>query len=387
MKPVLLAALLATGVALSGCSTMSETWDKWNPFSSNGVKATELKPIQTTADVRVRWKMDIGKAGAYAFSPAVAGNSVYVAAADGSLARIESDGAIAWRVNAGQPLSAGVGSDGRLVVVGTAKGDVLAFSAADGKLQWQARVSSEVLAAPAVDDDGVAVKSGDNRVFLFDRKDGSRRWFYQRSTPPLSLRGFAGPVFAERLLFVGFPGGKIVALELKNGAPIWEGTVSLPKGATELDRVADVVSSPVVDGRQICAAAYQGKVSCFELGQTGQLLWGREISSAAGLAVDSRNLYITDEKGVIHALDRSSGSSVWKQDKLLNRRVSAPVVRRTLVALGDLAGVVHFLRRDDGEFAARVNTDGTPIRTAPVIFGTTYLVQTSGGSVQAIEAQ
>jgi len=386
MKRMILALLVLAGTALAGCSTLSETWDKWNPLSSSGPKATELKPIQTTAEARVRWKAEIGKAGAYVFTPAVAGSSVYVAAADGSVARID-DGAMIWRINAGQPLSAGVGSDGKLVVVGTAKGDVLAFSAADGKPLWQSRVSSEVLAAPAVDDDGVAVKSGDNRVFLLERKDGVRRWFYQRATPSLALRGFAGPVFAERLLFVGFPAGKIVALDLKNGAPVWEGTVSLPKGATELDRVADVVSSPVIDGRQICAAAYQGRVSCFELGQTGQLLWGRDISSAAGLVVDGRYLYITDEKGVVHALDRSSGSSVWKQDKLLNRRVSAPAVRRQYVALGDLAGVVHILRRDDGEFAARINTDGTAIRTSPVLMGTAFIVQTSGGSVQAIEAQ
>ncbi|MGE5386945.1 MAG: outer membrane protein assembly factor BamB [Betaproteobacteria bacterium] len=385
-RPLLL-LVLAVGAMLAGCSTISDSFDKLNPFAGkSGPKAAQLKPIQASADVKVRWSVNIGQSKDYIFAPAIVGSSVYVAAADGSIARID-DGAVAWRIKAGQPLSAGVGSDGKLVVVGTAKGDVLAFSAMDGKPLWQVKVTSEVLAPPSVGDDGVAVRSGDNRVFLLDAKDGARKWFYQRTTPPLSLRSFAGPVFADQYLFSGFPAGKLVALDLRNGAPVWEGTVALPKGATELDRVADIVSLPVIDGRQVCAVAFQGRVACFDLGQGGQLLWARDISSATGVAIEGRYLFVSDEKGNVHALDRSSGGSVWKQDKLLNRKLSAPAVRRNLIAVGDFEGIVHLLRREDGEFAARVRTDGTAIRTPPQVAGTAFIVQTSGGAVLAIEAQ
>lgn len=377
---------LAVVLGLAGCSTISDTVSSLNPFASSGPKMAELTPIKTTADVRARWTVDAGKAGNYVFAPAVIGNAVYIAGSDGGVARIE-DGKAVWRISAGQPLSAGVGSDGRTVVVGTPKGDVLAFAAADGKSLWQAKVSSEVLAAPAVGDSGVAVRSGDNRVFLFDANDGKRKWVYQRATPPLSLRNTAAPVFADKYLFVGSPGGKLVALSVQNGAPVWEGAVALPKGTTELDRVADIVSPPVIDGRQVCAVAYQGRVACFDLGQGGSLIWARDFSSAAGIAMDSRYLFVTDDKGAVHALDRNSGASLWKQDKLLNRRVSAPVVRRDLVMVADAQGIAHFLNRDDGAFVARLNTDGKPVVTPPQIAGTAFLVQTAGGSVVAIDAQ
>jgi outer membrane protein assembly factor BamB len=272
-------------------------------------------------------------------------------------------------------------------VVGTQKGDVLAFSTDDGKLVWQAKVSSEVLAAPTVGEKGVAVKSGDNQVFLFDTIDGGRKWVYQRSTPPLSVRSAGSPVFADQYLFVGFPGGKLVALALQNGAPVWEGAVGLPKGATELDRVADVVAPPAIDGAQICSVAFQGRVACFDMGQGGTMIWSRELSSAVGLALDGRYLFVTDDKGAVHALDRLSGSSLWKQDKLLNRRVSGPVVSRNLIAVADAEGIVHFLSREDGSFAARIKTDGTPVRTPVQLFGSGFLVQTSGGNVNLIEAQ
>jgi outer membrane protein assembly factor BamB len=382
----LIPLLAAAGLLLNGCATVSDAVDSINPFTSSGPKMAPLKPITPTAEVRTQWSASAGKAGDYIFTPAVVGNAVYVAGRDGAVNKIE-DGKTIWKINAGQPLSAGVGANGRLVVVATSKGDVLAFAADDGKPVWQAKASSEVLAAPTVGDDGVAVKSGDNRIFLFDSSDGGRKWVYQRSTPTLSIRSAGAPIFADRFVFVGFPGGKLVALSLQNGAPVWEGAVALPKGATELDRVADIVAPPVVDGRQICAVAFQGRVACFDMGQGGAMIWSRDISSAAGLALDGRYLFVTDEKGAVHALDRLSGSSLWKQDKLLNRRVSGPAVRRGLVAVADAEGMVHFLSREDGSFAARQKTDGTPVRTPVQLLGSSFLVQTSGGNVSAIEAQ
>lgn len=387
MTRQLLAALFAaTGFVLAGCATVSDAIDTVNPFSSSAPKMAPLPPLVTTADVRTAWSVGVGKAGDYSFSPAVVGNTVYVAARDGVITSLEA-GKVVWKINAGQPLSAGVGANHRMVVVATSKGDVLAFSAEDGKALWQAKVSSEVLAAPVVGDDGIAVKSGDNRIHLLDAGDGGKKWVYQRSTPPLSVRGAGTPIFADRYVFVGYPGGKLVALSVQNGAPVWEGAVALPKGATELDRVADIVASPVVDGRQICAVAFQGRVACFDMGQGGSMTWSRDVSSVAGLAMDNSYVFVSDDKGVIYALDRQSGSSLWKQDKLKGRRLTAPVVKRGLVAVADAEGVVHFLSREDGSFAARQKTDGTPVRAPLQMLGSALLVQTSGGYVGAIEAQ
>ncbi len=386
MTRPLLALLAAAGLVLGGCSTVSKTVDAMNPFASTGPKMTPLQPLTGSADIRTLWSTGIGKSGDYVFVPAVVDGAVYVAGRDGTLSKL-ADGKTVWKISAGQTLSGGVGASERLVVVGTPKGEVLAYSADDGRPLWQARVSSEVLAAPTVGDDGVAVRAGDNRVFLLDAGDGGRKWVYQRSTPALAIRGAGSPIFAERYVFVGFPGGKLVALAANNGAPVWEGTVALPKGATELDRVADIVAAPVVDGRQICAVAFQGRVACFDLGQAGNMVWSRDISSSVGLALDGRYLFVTDDSGVVYGLDRLSGSSLWKQDKLKNRRVTAPTVRRGLVAVADGEGIVHYLSREDGSFVARQKTDGSPVKASLKPLGSGLVVQTTGGTVAAIEAQ
>lgn len=368
---------------MAGCSSV----EKLNPFSSSSpkVKPTELSNIQPTAELRSLWQASAGTAGEYVFLPAVVGDSVYAGARDGNLVRLDGGRQI-WRVSAGQVISGGVGSDGKVVVVGTPKGEVLAFDAATGREAWKARVSSEVLAAPAVADGLVVVRSGDSRIFGFDAADGKRRWVYQRSAPALALRSSVGVLLAGKFTLAGFPAGKLVAIANNNGASVWEVTVALPKGATELERVADVTSSPVISGNTICAAAFQGRVACFE-SSSGNTLWSREMSSSVGLDIDSSHVYVTDDAGAVHCLDRNTGASVWKQDKLGQRAVSKPLAIANHVAIADYQGYVHLLRRDDGAFAARIATDGSAVRGEPVRLGGALLVQTANGGLHALEVR
>ena len=379
MKRCLLA--LSAALALAGCSTIESI----NPFASNGPKMAVLQPINTSAEARVIWRESVGKSGLYAFAPAVVGASVYAASNNGTVMRVD-DGQQVWKINAGQPLSGGVGADAKMVVVGSPKGDLLAFSSADGTLLWKARATSEILSPPALGEGIVVVRSGDNRLAAFDAQDGKRKWIYQRQAPSLSLRVTAAPIVEGKFVFAGFPGGKLIAVSSANGAALWDGTVALPKGTTELDRVADITSVPVISGRTICAVAFQGRVACFDLG-SGNLIWAREMSSAVGLAIDARYLYVSDDKGSVHALDMASGASLWKQDKLSNRRLTAPLPRRGLIAVADAQGIVHFLSRDDGSFVARLPTDGSPVVAPLQVLGSSLLVQTSNGGVYAIEAQ
>jgi outer membrane protein assembly factor BamB len=188
-------------------------------------------------------------------------------------------------------------------------------------------------------------------------------------------------------VIAGFPGGRLVAISTANGGPAWDGIVALPKGTTELERVADVTSAPVVDDVRACAVAYQGRVACFDVVR-GSAIWGRDISSYSGMAADTRNLYVTDDKSAVAALDKSTGASVWKQDRLAGRGVSRPLALGRYVIVGDYQGYVHFLSREDGSFAGRIATDGSQIAAAPVVLDlSTFLVQTRNGGVFAISVQ
>jgi outer membrane protein assembly factor BamB len=362
---------------VGGCSSL-------NPFASAPRNPpAALVEFKTTLNVRSAWSTGIGAAGVFTFSPALANGALFAAAADGTVTRLDpANGHQVWRVNADMRLTAGVGSDGQTVAVAGEKGAVLAFDG-DGKLRWKAQTSSEILAAPAVGQGLVIVRSMDNRIVAFDAESGARRWTVQRTAPALTLRTASGIVIAGPTAFVGLPGGRLLALAMSNGGPRWEISVGDPKGATELERIADISGAPVVIGRDVCAVSYQGKVGCFDVG-SGAARWAKELSSDVGLGADERFIFAADEHGSVAAFARDGGASVWRNKQLANRRLSAPVSFGRAVAVGDLQGFVHFLSREDGAFLARVGTDGSPIIATPLVTDTQVIFQTQSGTVVAL---
>lgn len=376
-------------LSLAGCAGFGESISTGFGLWGGGDKTEKPAPlvqISPSVALRTQWQASVGAAGNYIFTPAVAAGSVYAAGYDGKLARFDAaSGQQQWRIETGKKLSAGVGVGEGLVMVATRKGEVLAYDL-DGKALWQARVSSEVLSAPQAADGMVVVRAADGQIFGLDAHDGKRKWVYQRALPALAIRSHAGVVVSRGAVFAGYAGGKLVAISLANGVLGWEASVAQPRGATELERIADVTSLPVLDGSLVCAVAYQGRVACFEV-LNGNLAWAREMSSISGLASGQSNVYVSDARGAVHALDKNSGASIWKQDKLLHRRLSAPVVLDKHVAVADLEGYVHVLAREDGSFAARAATDGSAVGADPQLVGRNVLVQTRNGGLFSLAVQ
>ena len=369
-----LAALALAALALSGCAGRS-----------SGPKPSELEDLPGAKPVRLLWSASVGDAERYIFSPALVGDAIYTASREGTVARLSAaDGREAWSVTPGRQFSAGAGADARTVAVATEEGEVIALDADKGTVRWRARVSSEVLAAPAVGAGLVLVRSIDSRVFAFDEQDGKRRWVYQRAASSLMVRSPAGITLLGDTAFAGFSGGKLAALALSNGGLRWEATVAVPKGATELERVTDIVGDPAVQGREVCAVAYQGRVACYEA-SSGRQTWARDMSSLTGVSLDARYAYVSDARGAVHALDRTNGRSIWKQDKLFLRQLSLPVPSDNVIAVGDFEGYVHFLARDSGAFVARYATGRGAIRAAPVVMpSAAVLVETVDGGLFAL---
>ena len=378
--------LVGVGVLalMTGCSTLNSL----NPFASEkkGDQPAKLVELKGSMAVRTAWKLDIGKARGYTFSPALTGNTVVVAGADGAIARVEAEsGKQLWRIKAGEDLSAGVGTDGNLIVVGADKGQLLAFDM-DGKALWKTQLSSEILSAPVVSQGVVVARSIDNRIVGIDAANGNKKWTVQKVAPPLTLRNAPGMIVAGGDVIVAQPGGKLSSLILATGAPRWDVEVGVSRGATELERVTDIGGAPVLFENEVCAVSYQGRVGCFDL-VTGSAKWTRDLSSDAGVAVDQLYVFAPDDKGALHAFTRDTGSSSWKNDKLAFRRLSTPLSYGRAVAVGDFEGYVHFLSREDGSFLARAATDGSPIMGTPLVAGTNLIFQTQNGTVTAIAVE
>jgi outer membrane protein assembly factor BamB len=384
------AACVLLALLVTGCATVKDTVTGWYDrlFSSSeaGAKPGPLPKFKTSAKVLSLWQAQVGEPKGYIYAPAFDGGSLYAGGENGRIVSFDSEsGKAQWRLDFKRKISAAVGSGDGLVLMASGSGEVLAYDT-DGQPRWSASIGSEVLAPPQAVDGIVVARAADGKIFGLDSETGQRKWVYQRATPALMVRSNAGVTLYRGAVFAGFPGGKLIALNLASGAFGWEATVAQPRGATEVERVTDVTSNPVVDDRRVCAAAFQGRVACFDI-LRGTLLWAKEISSISGLSMDARNVYVTDDKSVVIAYDKDTGREVWKQNKLRLWRLTAPLVYGDHLVLGGAQGYVHFLNRSNGALAARVTTDGSTIATPPIALDEGLLVQTRKGSLYALSVR
>lgn len=382
-EKIVMTALLGAGLA--GCGTVGG----WFGFGAEApkVKPAELVEFKPSATLDRAWEIAVGTGRPYVLSPGGDGQAIFAAGKDGRIVRVDlTSGREAWRIETGKTISAGVGVGSGLVVVGTPKGEVLAYQASDGRPAWSATVGGEILSSPAVGEAGVAARTLDGRVFLFNAKDGKKIWTSGKTLPSLVLREVGELLITSRAVYAGYPGGKLQALSLVNGAPLWEATVAQVRGSTEIERIADVAGPLVADERVVCGVAYQGRLSCFDQAN-GNPVWSREFSGLSGVVQDEAMLYATDASDTVQAFDKQRGSGVWKQAALANRKVSAPLPTGRFVAVADGMGFVHLLLSSNGAFAARAGTDGSPIVGRMLALDGGFIVQTANGGLFAFKIQ
>jgi outer membrane protein assembly factor BamB len=377
------ATLLA--LTLGGCGTVGGWFGMGE--TSTKVKPSPLAEFKATASLTRAWEVGVGPSRPYVFSPGGDGQSVFAAGKDGRIVRIDlSSGREVWRIETGKPLSAGVGVGDGLVLAGTPKGEVLAFQVADGKLAWSAMLGGEILSTPVVMAGRVAVRTIEGRVTLLNTRDGKKQWSAGRTLPSLVLRDASDLLLTDKAVFVGYPGGKLLALSLANGAAVWEANVAQPRGATEIERIADVTGTLIADERMVCGVAYQGRLSCFDQAN-GNPVWSREFSGLTGVAQDSNALYAVDVKDSLQAFDKQRGSATWKHAALGNRQLTTPLPLGRFVALADIEGMLHLFQSDNGAYAARAATDGSPVTGRLLPLSNGLVVQTANGAVQAFKIQ
>ena len=390
MKKLLSLFVLSSLLLVSACSTIGEMKSDLSDkiFGREVADAPEpLTEIKETVASKVLWQAKVGNADDAEFTPVIEAGYAYATSVDGDLLKLDAtNGSQLWRVKVGEKVSGGVGVGGSLVMVGTQKGMVYAYDIS-GKLQWKSKLSSEVLSAPKYFDGLVIVRTGDSRIFGINANDGSRKWVYDRVTPALTLRSSAGVVVDGGVVYAGFAGGKLAAVRADNGKMLWDASVAQPKGVTEIERIADITSLPVVDGPLIYVVAYQGKIAAFDRA-TGRVVWNRDISSLSGLSAEDARIFVSHAMGSVYALDYSTGKTFWRQAALKNRHLTAPVPMGSLVAVGDLEGYVHFLSREDGAIASRIKTDNSAILPQMVLINSnTVLAQTRDGGIFAIQVK
>ncbi len=360
---------------------------------SNLDQPAELQPFSSHYYLDVTWLASTGKGvgDQYLFlEPLILKDTVITTSRDGVINVINRHtGVFVKDLDLDATISAGVGGDDKLWLVASRNAYVIAVDARSFKEKWRSRVSSEVLAKPVIYQNTVLVRTIDGKVTSLDKTSGKIRWQYEHSIPNLTLRGNSELVISRGRIIVGLADGREIALSPDTGKVLWDIALAVPKGSSEIQRLVDIDGSAELYGRILYAASYQGRVVAIDV-EHGRILWARDFSSQTGVTVDAKAVYSTDQNGIIWALDRFSGETLWKQTKLLHRRETRPTIIGNYLAVGDFEGYVHLLSKADGHFIARYQLGqydqpgwqyATGIIVPPIVFNEKKLLVVSRGGM------
>ena len=400
----ILVCLFAT-VLISSCGTWKQLTTRDDAEKETKVdKPLTLARITPEASIRVHWRRNVGRGIGRKFielSPAIDEGVVYAGDAYGFVVAVaQESGRFQWMTRIGRPLSKGfmnvmdrsdpafvtgglgVGAD--MIYVGTARGEVVALAASDGEEQWRVVLTSEILSPPIASRDAVYAQTSDGNLFALALEDGSQKWVFHTQNPLVTLRGTSSPVVSSGIVYAGFATGVLSAIDSTSGELLWEQTVSLPTGTSDLERMVDVDGRPLVEQGAVVASTHQGATTAIRRSD-GQPLWQAEVASTKSLQSGYGLVFaVTDDDEVV-GIEQRDGTIAWRQEGLLRRQLTNPLAFSNYIFVGDYQGFVHVIAQSDGRFIARRRVDSAAIQPTMVqADGVVYLL-TRGGRLIALE--
>ena len=388
LRKLLLPGLLSVTL-LSGCSLFSGEEDV--------VKMSPLPTVENQFTPSTAWDVSVGSGIGDFYSnlhPAYADSVVYAADRKGTVKALNADdGKEVWSVNLAEKdgwfsrkpalLSGGLTVAGGHVYVGSEKAQVYALDAGDGAVVWKTTAAGEVLSRPTVSDGLVLVHTSNGQLQALDENSGVVKWTVNLDMPALSLRGESAPAVAYGAAIVGGDNGRVSAVLMQQGQMIWQQRISQATGSTEIDRLSDVDTTPVIVNGVVYALAYNGNLTALDL-RSGQIMWKRELGSVNDFIVDGDRIYIVDQNDRLLALTTDGGVTLWTQSDLLHRLLTSPVLYNGSLVVGDAEGYMHWINPEDGRFVAQQKVDSAGFLTDPVVADGKLLIQAKDGRVYAI---
>lgn len=387
-------AILVLATTLGACSS-SDDEDPRDIIA-------ELIDFEERFEPEVIWDASIGYGVESHFSrikPVVAYDMVISASRDGDVIAFEqATGKKLWQADLSNidgergffdsrqsaQLAGGPITGMNKVFIGSENGDIYALDAQTGELAWQGKVKGEIINAPAIDTGILVVNSASGVLQAFNATTGDELWKVEQDVPALTLRGLSSPVIASGGVLVGKANGDVSVYLLEKGQQGWTTEVGEATGTTELERVVDVDSAPVVFGDKIYSVSSRGNLVAIDL-RSGKILWKRQYSSYRQISISGNRIFFTTDRGHVFSVNRNDGLEQWSNLTMSNRGVTGPAVYGDYIVVGDFDGYLHWLSQETGEIVARHHLDGSGIHSTPTVVKGVLYSQARNGDLEAIQ--
>jgi len=322
---------------------------------------TEIKPYDKKASMELIWENKVGDNEVNNFNLVFSEEFVIAATSDGSVRKMKiNSGETVWKKEFSQKIMIGVGGNIENILFIAEDGYLWCLDG-KGEAIWKIFVDGEALTTPVINNDKAYVRLANYGILQVDLKQGDIDWRYIHASPSLTFNGTSSLAFSDGIIYGGFGAGKLVAIHQKSGAFMWEATISQIKGVTDIERLNDVLSQPLINNREIYAASTSGDLTAIDR-RNVNTIWTRKISSFKNLAFDGFDIYLTHKSDSLYSLDSKNGKTNWRNADLQYRRVTNPIITGDYVAVGDFDGYIHLLNIESGAIEGRAQiTSNVPI--------------------------
>jgi outer membrane protein assembly factor BamB len=247
-----------------------------------------------------------------------------------------------------------------------------------GRALWtfptEADRNTTFYAPPAISPDGeiLVVGSYDQKVYGLNAQAATSAPLWVFDDPEDRIIG--GPLIVEDRALVPTASGRLFALDLENGRPLW----SEPFQAEHA-----IWSAPIVQEDRIYVGGLDHYVYSISL-ETGRVNWKTDLGSALSDSptLTDGMLLSGNFAGTLSALDAKTGRVEWEfqaDDSIWG----SPAVHEGVAYFGDVAGEAHALDVETGRELWRQELSG-PASASPVVLDERVYFVTETGQMDAL---
>lgn len=196
--------------------------------------------------------------------------------------------------------------------VSTGYAEVVALDPANGAVVWRQNVGSPVHSPPTVADNRIFAVTVDNELVALSAADGSRLWSHNGIPESAGLLGSASPAVEGENVVVAYTSGELFALRVENGRPVWNENLASGRNLNAISAMADIHGRPVIDRGRVFAVSHSGRMLAIEL-RSGAHVWEQDMASSHQPWCVGDFVFVLANDNEVVCLTRNEGKVRWAQ--------------------------------------------------------------------------
>lgn len=364
-----------------------------------GSPGTRAAHPALSAAPQLAWSANIG-AGDGARSritadPVVAGGRVFAMDANAQVTALSTSGETLWTTNLVPPTdSPGDGSGGGLaygdgkLFASSGFGFLTALDPATGGVIWEQALRQTGTASPSVYGKLVYMVAGDDEAWALDTDTGRIQWQLMATPDNNNVLGGPAPAISDKYAVFAFGSGEVQGAFRRGGLRLWDAQIAGRREGLAQSSISDITGDPVIRGDRLYVGNHSGRMVALQLAN-GARIWTANEGPLSPIWATDASVYLVSDKNELVRLRAEDGSRVWgtklpffvkdrpkRQAEIYAHHGPVLAGGQLIVASND--GLLRFFDPVSGALRRTVEVPGGA-STNPVVAGRTlYVVGTKG---------